>query len=220
MFVGKKILLVDDEENVCRFMSRFLEMSGYECDYVTNGQEAIDSFTPDKYFMAIVDLRMPGVDGIAVIKHIKDVSAETICIMITGFSDLQSALRAYEHGCDDFLIKPLDSLHILIDTIKKCISRFESQVLNKCVVGKSLHVIEDIAALFTHEFLEIHKGMSSTIKRIEAETEISPNECDIFQEQLDTFKGLSTEIVGAFEAINSVLKKKECDFRRLIDDEK
>jgi DNA-binding NtrC family response regulator len=104
---GKHILVVDDEPLVRRSLSEFLTLQGYTVSIAANGREALDclrSYTAD---IVITDLKMPEVNGLQLLKHIKKAHPETCVIMVTGFASIESAVEAIREGAYDYVTKPI-----------------------------------------------------------------------------------------------------------------
>lgn len=101
-----KILVVDDEEIVCLSCQRVLTEEGYEVRTTLSGQEAWQLMANEHFDLAIVDLKMPGIDGMELLRAIKKDYPQVQVIMITGFSTIESAVEAMKAGAFDYLPKP------------------------------------------------------------------------------------------------------------------
>ncbi len=101
-----KILVVDDEEIVCLSCQRVLTEEGYEVITTLSGQEALRLMADEHFDLAIVDLKMPGIDGMELLRAIKREHPQVQVIMITGFSTVESAVEAMKAGAFDYLPKP------------------------------------------------------------------------------------------------------------------
>jgi|GEM_PF-3130814 len=103
------ILVADDENEIRTAVRQFLEMDGYKnVDEATNGREAVDLFTEKKHDLIIIDLMMPKMNGIQVLRHVRSISSRTQVIIITGNADKNSAIMAVKLGAFDYLEKPFD----------------------------------------------------------------------------------------------------------------
>ncbi|MHC4898111.1 MAG: sigma-54-dependent transcriptional regulator [Planctomycetota bacterium] len=109
--------MADDEESMRYFVSRGLERHGFVVDAVDNGTAAIERFDAHPHDVAVLDLRMPGRDGIEVLRHIHNRDPETIVIVITAFGSIASAVEAMKLGAFEYVTKPfeIDELILLID---------------------------------------------------------------------------------------------------------
>jgi len=102
-----KLLLIDDEPDILRVLSRSLEADGYEVVCAQNGTEGIAAFEKEKPDIVITDIKMPSMDGIEVLKKVKDQDVDTEVIIITGHGDIENAIEALKHGASDFINKPV-----------------------------------------------------------------------------------------------------------------
>ncbi len=112
-----RILVADDEESMRYFVSRGLERHGFVVDAVDNGNAATERFDAGRYDVAVLDLRMPGLDGIGVLRHVHDRNPEVVVILITAFGSISSAVEAMKLGAFEYVTKPfeIDELVLLID---------------------------------------------------------------------------------------------------------
>ena len=102
-----KLLLIDDEPDILRVLSMSLKADGYNVFTAQNGAEGIAVFEKEKPDIVITDIKMPGMDGIEVLKNIKELNVDTEVIIITGHGDIENAIEALKHGASDFINKPV-----------------------------------------------------------------------------------------------------------------
>ena len=100
------ILLVDDEANVRTVFSDVLKRAGYRVKAVENGHKAVKEVEEKTYNLALVDLRMPKMDGIEVLENIKKKKPEIPVIIYTGYGSVTTAVEAMRKGASDYLNKP------------------------------------------------------------------------------------------------------------------
>ena len=117
-----KILVVDDDQGMREFLEILLAREGYEVSSATGGKEAIGLCKRNKFDLAITDLKMPRVDGIDVLKSIKEISPETMVILITAFASGETAVAAMKEGAYDYLEKNFD-VEDLKTVIKDALSK-------------------------------------------------------------------------------------------------
>ncbi len=103
-----KILLVDDEEIMLKYLSRFLIKRGFDISTATNGKEALEKINNHDYITVLLDVLMPGMDGIETLKEIKKIKPLTEVIMLTGHASVQVAIKGMKLGAFDYLMKPFD----------------------------------------------------------------------------------------------------------------
>lgn len=102
-----KILIVDDEKDLTEMIAKFLYNSGYEALTAFNGLEAIEKVTKEKPQIVLLDIRMPGMDGLGVLKAIKTINPKIAVVMITGVEDEDIAKQCMEAGAFDYITKPI-----------------------------------------------------------------------------------------------------------------
>jgi DNA-binding NtrC family response regulator len=110
------VLLVDEEEQFLDALSQRLEARGLKVKAVTSGEDAVDQVEDHNFDAIIVDLAMPGIDGIETLKRIKGKRPDLEIIMLTGHATVKSGIEAMKLGADDFLEKPVD-LNVLLEKI-------------------------------------------------------------------------------------------------------
>jgi len=107
------VLLVDDEEQFLDALSQRLETRGLKVDTVTSGEDALKQVEDHNFDAIIVDLAMPGIDGIETLKRIKEKRPDLEIIMLTGHATVKSGIDAMKLGAEDFLEKPVDLNELL-----------------------------------------------------------------------------------------------------------
>ena len=100
------ILLMEDETNVAKGLKLVLDEEGYTVDWAETGIRALELFHQKRYDLLLADLRLPDIDGIEVIKEVKQQQPQTGVIVITGYSTVNSAVEAMKLGAADYLQKP------------------------------------------------------------------------------------------------------------------
>ena len=107
------ILIVDDENTLRYFLKRTLEAEGYRVSEAADGQTALSLLERETFDLALVDLRMAGMDGLEVMRQFRQRSPETQIIIVTGFASVPSAVEALRHGAHDYLTKPFNTEELL-----------------------------------------------------------------------------------------------------------
>jgi len=116
----KKVLIVDDEERVVQSIAGVLEDEGFRVATAKSGEEAIGVFQKEKPDITLLDIWMPGMDGIEVLKRLKWMSPDCQVIMISGHATISTAMASVKLGAFDFIEKPL-SLDVLLMTIRRAL---------------------------------------------------------------------------------------------------
>jgi class 3 adenylate cyclase len=134
-----RLLLVDDEENILKALRRLFMEEGYEILTALNGEEALRQIDGSKMSLVISDHRMPGIQGVDLLKKIKELSPATICILLTGTADLRTAIEAINSGSVyRYIAKPWDD--------REC----------KLIVKEALH---------THDVEEENRRLEREVRR-------------------------------------------------------
>jgi len=121
-FMEKKVLIVDDEERVLQSIAGVLEDEGFRVTTARSGEEAIGIFQQEGPDVTLLDIWMPGMDGIEVLKRLKWMAPDCQVIMISGHATISTAMTAVKLGAFDFIEKPL-SLDLLLMTIRRALNR-------------------------------------------------------------------------------------------------
>lgn len=108
------ILLVDDEEIILKSVSFDLKKEGYEVATAQSGEEAVKRLNDNHFDLVITDLLMEGIDGIQVLKKVKELKPECLVLMLTGYGSMETAIEALRLGAFDYLLKPCNSEELLI----------------------------------------------------------------------------------------------------------
>jgi two-component system response regulator AtoC len=110
----KTILVVDDDKSILRTFTRILQKCGYEIETAETGKEAIIKAENRHYDLALVDIRLPDMDGTDLLAKLKKQLLNTVKIMITGFPSLETGVKALDEGADAYLVKPVKPHELLI----------------------------------------------------------------------------------------------------------
>lgn len=111
-----RVLVVDDELFVGDLMQEYLTLSGYSVTTASNGKDALAAFSEIKPHIVILDIRMPGMSGMEVLKTIKQNSPETGVVMLSAYGDPETIVEALGAGADHYLQKPVNLKH-LVETL-------------------------------------------------------------------------------------------------------
>ena len=126
MTESPRILIIDDDEAIRRTLSTILEEKGYIIDTAKSAEEAVKKSASAYYNLALIDIKLPDIEGIDLLNKLQEISPEMIKIILTGYPSLQNAVKAVNRGADGYLIKPvnIDDLHKMI---KKHLKRQEEE---------------------------------------------------------------------------------------------
>ncbi|MBP7309752.1 MAG: response regulator [Candidatus Cloacimonetes bacterium] len=108
-----RILLVDDDRLLREVIGDFLSMHGYEIDLAEDAQHALEKFEPGKYRMALIDIIMPGMSGLELMKKLLEMDKDIFCLIMTGYPTVDSAYNSMVEGATDYIIKPFQLNELL-----------------------------------------------------------------------------------------------------------
>ena len=159
----EKILIVDDEESIIDVLSMMLEKEGYQALSASDGSEALKVLDKEKIDLIISDMRMTPMNGLDLLKRVKDIDPDITAIMMTAYATVENAVEAMRQGAFEYVIKPfkLDELRLLVERaleqrniirenrfLKQQISckyNFDNIIGNSPVMQKVYHLIHKVA---------------------------------------------------------------------------
>lgn len=134
-----RILIVDDDESIRKTLKAILEEVGHEVDTAPNGRQATRKCKTRFYNLALIDIRLPDMEGTTLLTKIGNMTPKMRKIIITGYPSLQNAVEALNRGADAYIVKPFDLTEVL-QTIQKQLRRQEEEA--KYSQGKVAEFIE------------------------------------------------------------------------------
>src|SRR5665647_2486415 len=135
----KKILIIDDDIDMCALLSRFLNKKGFETEVAHNGTKGLAKFNEEHFDIVLCDYRLGDKDGKDVLLKIKEIKPKTIVIIITGYSDIKTAVDVIKLGAFDYITKPLIPDEV-INVIEKALTSPSTELITpsvKAVVPKN-----------------------------------------------------------------------------------
>ena len=135
-----KVLLVDDEEDFLKTLAERLETRGLQVSTATSGEQALASVAGQAFDLIVLDLAMPGIDGLETLKRIKEKQPDAEIIMLSGHGSIKTSIEAMKLGAEDFIEKPIDITN-LIDKISEAKAKRMHILQTKSVkeIEKILH---------------------------------------------------------------------------------
>lgn len=128
-----KVLLVEDEKTLSRVLVKVLKNNNYVVDAVYNGEDALDYLRINEYDVAIMDIMIPIIDGIEVLKKVRTEGNKTPIIMLTAKSQIEDKVLGLDSGANDYLTKPFDTRELLARI--RNITRGKDEINNKLSLG-------------------------------------------------------------------------------------
>jgi DNA-binding NtrC family response regulator len=113
-----RILVVDDDASLRKVLTTILEEEGYVVDTAENGKEAIEKTKTNSYNLALIDVRLPDIEGTKLLAAINETSPKMVKIMVTGYPSMRSAIEAVNKGADGYILKPI-KIENLLNIIKE-----------------------------------------------------------------------------------------------------
>jgi DNA-binding NtrC family response regulator len=139
------ILIVDDEESVRDSLYNWFIEDGFRVESAENAKKALAALESESYDIILADIKMPGMDGLEMLKRIKSLKKESIVIMMTAFATVDTAVQALKDGAFDYITKPFDPddlSHLIRNASKQISLAEENEILKEKVV--SLENVEDM----------------------------------------------------------------------------
>ena len=169
-----RILLVDDEESIRHSLGEILGFEGYDVITAESGEAAILQIQKETFDLVILDLKMPGIDGLEVLNYIHDAAPDTKVILLTAHGFLESAIQALREGAQDYILKPANSSSIL-DSIERALAqRSETQIRRQLLeqLDRSVQRLKDAEGMEKkivqdQHFLVMENGVMFDVARRE-----------------------------------------------------
>jgi two-component system nitrogen regulation response regulator NtrX len=155
--VSHRILVVDDEQGVREALRQLLEYEGYEVALAGSGPEALGAFADCKPHLVLLDVKMAGMDGLAVLAKLREADPQALVVMISGHGTIATAVEATQLGAHDFLEKPLDTHRVLL-TLKNA--------LRHIVLESEVRALQAVVERH-HEIVGSSAAVRQVIERIE-----------------------------------------------------
>ncbi len=171
--MSANILFVDDNKDILHIYSRILENEGYNVVEASNGYDAIDQIETQGFDLAIVDIDIPGPNGIEILKHVKSIERDTEVIIISGLRSLDVVIEAMRQGAYDYIIKPFD-IQTVLDAVARGLEKQRQIIETKQLLNQleqktfeltALYEIRDIVG-YTLDYRELVVPTMTSLRRI------------------------------------------------------
>ena len=139
--MGQRILVIEDDQSIAEIVGILLRAEGFEVSYCADGNQAMNAFQVVNPDLVLLDLMLPGRDGVEICRSIRDTSGVPI-VMLTARSDTSDVVTGLEAGADDYIVKPIKNEE-LIARIRARLRSIEAPVVNEIAVGD---LVIDVAA--------------------------------------------------------------------------
>ncbi|MBC15487.1 MAG: hybrid sensor histidine kinase/response regulator [Desulfovibrio sp.] len=225
----EKVLLVDDEDGIRTVLSVAIADAGYEVLTAGNGLEALDILKSTEVPLIVSDIKMPGMDGLELLKQVKRDWPDSEVIMITGHGDMQSAIEALRMGAGDFITKPLheNALEIALDRAKQKIQirdqlREYTENLEHLVLEKSKELVEaermaavgQTVASMSHAIKNVAGGLEGGMFVLEKGLELENQEYlrqgwEMVRRDVERIKNLAMDLLDYAKPVS--IAPEDCD---------
>jgi DNA-binding NtrC family response regulator len=175
----KSVLIIDDEKNIRLTLSQALEVLEVRIDTAANGEEALAKLKEKEFGLILLDLKMPGMDGMEVLRHVSEIRPDIRIIIITAYGTIESAVEAMKLGAADFIQKPFapEEIRELVSRVmdrekldeQKTVDYESSIELAKRCIGDR-HF--DAAIEHVHKAISLDSGRPEAFNLLGALTEI------------------------------------------------
>ncbi|TVM18300.1 histidine kinase [Oceanidesulfovibrio indonesiensis] len=207
----RKLMLVDDEEGIRRFLGLSLQDMGYEVETAANGQEALELFEQFKPPIVLTDIKMPVMDGIELLRRLKEISPDTEVVIISGHGDLELAIEALKNDAADFITKPINN-----DVLEISLERLCERIGMKRQLREYTENLEHLVEEKTQRIIDLERetaacrvveGLSTALSNVANQVE---KESGLFNELpcLVSVHNRNQEIVAA----NALFKQRLGEF--------
>jgi signal transduction histidine kinase/FixJ family two-component response regulator len=200
--IEKKILLVDDEEDIREVLGISLSDLGYDVYTAETGEEGLEIFSKITPPIVLTDIKMPGIDGIELLRKIKTINPNTEVVMITGHGDMDLAIKSFKDEASDFITKPVD-VGVLETTLKRVCEKI---LIRKKLRDYTVH-LEKLLEKKTAALRETQQTSQTAIEapRTDEKTQVPGRFRDLFN-QLPCYITLQDRDL-TFTSVNSRFKE-------------
>ncbi|PPK61170.1 DNA-binding response OmpR family regulator [Malaciobacter marinus] len=160
-----KILLLEDDYNYNESITEYLEDLGFQVDSFYDGEEALDAIVENSYYLLILDIKVPKLNGHELIKYLNEMGNETPILIMTSLVDIDNMTIGYELGCDDYLKKPFELKELELRVTQLIKSKYNTD-------KNSTYKLKDG---YTFEFI------SGVLKKDDIEIELTSKEIELIR---------------------------------------
>jgi DNA-binding NtrC family response regulator len=121
-----RILVIDDDDSVRKVLVSALEDEGYQVDVAETGKKAIEKSQAKFYNLALIDIRLPDMEGTKLLSDLKETTPKMVKIIVTGYPSLQNAIQAVRMGANDYVVKPF-KMESVLDTVKQNLKKQQNE---------------------------------------------------------------------------------------------
>ena len=202
--VSPRILIVDDEIEITEILADLLSEE-YECTRAGSAEEALSRLQESEFQLVISDITMPGMSGLDMIPHVKELAPDTVVVMISGMQTVESAIGALRLGAFDYLMKPFD-LRQVEAVVKRALEHHDLVVAKQRYENHLEELVEQRTAELDRALNSLEAAYRSTLKALTAALETRDSETHGHSERVVSYSlrlgreyGLTSEQMKALE---------------------
>jgi len=182
------ILVVDDEDVMRSLLCDVLGEAGYKVEAVSSGEEAIEEIQKDQFSIIITDLKMPGINGIELLRKVKAINSDLCVIMITAYPSIESVIEVMREGAYDYIVKPFNVKEIQL-VIRRAVERqYLLQEAGQKEFYRELSILDSLTGVYNHRhFQEILPREIERAKRYKFSISLLMIDLDDFKKYNDTY---------------------------------
>ena len=160
------ILVIDDDKDICLTLSKFLAKNNYQVEVAHKGEDGLRTLRNNHFDLVLCDYRLPDYTGVELLQKMKVLSPTVAVIIITGYSDVRTAVETFKYGANDYVTKPLFPDELLV-TIKETLAKNNSRnhISDNAEEGKQKVKINKSEGLSTSDFIVGTSAQSQTVQR-------------------------------------------------------
>ncbi|GIW71787.1 MAG: hypothetical protein KatS3mg102_1329 [Planctomycetota bacterium] len=163
----KLILVADDEDVIRQLLKRCLMREGYRVATAEDGRQAIELVNKEFVNAVVTDIKMPGADGLEVLKHTKTVSPDTEVLIMTAYASTETAIEAVRHGAFDYFLKPFDHLDDVVRRIRQALDHQSLVIHNRELSRKLEEMNRALKNLVVDRTRELHQRSEQLQAQVE-----------------------------------------------------
>jgi putative nucleotidyltransferase with HDIG domain len=209
--VSPRILIVDDEAEITEILADLLS-ADYDCSRAGSAEEALTRLREDEFQLVISDITMPGMSGLDMIPHIKELAPDTVVVMISGMQTVESAIGALRLGAFDYLMKPFD-LRQVEAVVKRALEHHDLVVAKQRYENHLEELVEQRTAELDRALNSLEGAYRSTLKALTAALETRDSETHGHSERVVSY----SLRLGREYGLNSA-EMKSLEFGSLLHD--
>jgi putative nucleotidyltransferase with HDIG domain len=199
-----RILIVDDEAEITEILADLLS-EDYECIRAGSAEQALNLLRDHQFHLVISDITMPGMSGLEMIPHVKELSPDTVVVMISGMQTVESAIGALRLGAFDYLMKPFD-LRQVEAVVKRALEHYDLVAAKQRYENHLEELVEQRTAELDRALNSLEGAYRSTLKALTAALETRDSETHGHSERVVTYSlrlgreyGLNSEQMKSLE---------------------